>query len=211
MASGHLGSRSRRVSGALDLGRRPLSRQPAYALPCAGTPTSMFGGAEAGSGRRAATPATKYGRFPRLRAYAQAADQRVCCSGLRPVLRGERCRWSWLLRRGSYGWRDGLDGYLEHCGLGITLYLVPAWMLPTVSAVRHHASELIAQLDQTTDSRARTPLTLRIYNPTASHVGDTEMTWADLSSCAPTSTSPPTPPASKAPRFLVEVRLCSRT
>ena len=59
MASGHLGSRSRRVSGALDLGRRPLSRQPAYALPCAGTPTSMFGGAEAGSGRRAATLATK--------------------------------------------------------------------------------------------------------------------------------------------------------
>lgn len=48
-------------------------------------------------------------------------------------------------------------------------------------AVRQHAAELIAQLDQIpADDAARTSLTLRFHDRTGQHISDTEMTWTEL-------------------------------
>ncbi|HTR69888.1 MAG TPA: hypothetical protein VMH41_06625 [Mycobacteriales bacterium] len=49
-----------------------------------------------------------------------------------------------------------------------------------IAAVRQHANSLIAELDQTPDQTAHARLTLRFHDKTGQHVGDTDMTWADL-------------------------------
>ncbi len=49
-----------------------------------------------------------------------------------------------------------------------------------IAAVRQHADGLIAELDQTPDQAAQTPLVLRFYDKTGQHVSDTDMTWAHL-------------------------------
>lgn len=49
-----------------------------------------------------------------------------------------------------------------------------------IAAVRQHAATLITELDQTPDQAAQAPLTLRFHDKTGQHVGDTDMTWADL-------------------------------
>jgi hypothetical protein len=49
-----------------------------------------------------------------------------------------------------------------------------------IAAVRQHAATLIAELGQTPDQAGQAPLTLRLHDKTGQHVGDTDMTWADL-------------------------------
>lgn len=49
-----------------------------------------------------------------------------------------------------------------------------------VLAVRHHATELIAELDQVSDQAAQAPLVLRFHDKTGQHVGDADMMWVDL-------------------------------
>jgi len=49
-----------------------------------------------------------------------------------------------------------------------------------IAAVRQHADNLIAELDQTPDQKAQAALTLRFHDKTGQHIGDTAMTWANL-------------------------------